>query len=417
MRKNVWILNHYATNMFKQKGGRHYWFAKNLKLNGYEPTIFCANTYHNSSDKSVETQCKYSINQDENTKIVYVKTRECKTNGIDRVFNMLNFAFNLLFVTKKYENKTKNTPDIIIASSVHPLTCVAGIFIAKRYKIPCIVEIRDLWPESIVEFSEKLTKKNILIKILYQGEKWIYKKADAIIFTRPLDYEYIKEKKWEKQIPQKKCFYINNGVDLKEFDYNKEKYKIKDEDLDNNEIFKVVYTGSIRHVNNVEMLIDSAKKIKNSKIKILIWGDGDNIQKIEKRIIDEKIENVELKYYIEKKYIPYVLSKSDLNIIHYKYSSIFRFGTSQNKNFEYLASGKPILNTMKIGYDIVLEKECGYTVLNQSADNIAKAIDYMYNLKKEKYIKMCENSREVSKEYDFEILTKKLIEVIEKEGY
>ena len=43
-------MNHYATNMYFNEGGRHYWFAQNLIKQGYEPTIFCANVRHNTDD-------------------------------------------------------------------------------------------------------------------------------------------------------------------------------------------------------------------------------------------------------------------------------------------------------------------------------------------------------------------------------
>ena len=46
MKKHVWILNHYAGNMLFDKGGRHYNFAKFLKIAGYEPVVFCANSKH-----------------------------------------------------------------------------------------------------------------------------------------------------------------------------------------------------------------------------------------------------------------------------------------------------------------------------------------------------------------------------------
>ena len=36
--------------MFKNQGGRHYWFAQNLIKEGYDATVFCANTYHNKSE-------------------------------------------------------------------------------------------------------------------------------------------------------------------------------------------------------------------------------------------------------------------------------------------------------------------------------------------------------------------------------
>lgn len=74
-------------------------------------------------------------------------------------------------------------------------------------------------------------------------EKWIYTKADAVVFTVEGAYDYIKEQHWEKEVPRSKVYYINNGVDLELFDYNKEHFRVEDKDLDDPEIFKVVYTG------------------------------------------------------------------------------------------------------------------------------------------------------------------------------
>ncbi|WP_318506969.1 hypothetical protein [Bacillus sp. T3] len=50
MKKNIWIWNHYATNMYIDQAGRHYWLAENLIKQGYNPTIFCASTVHNSNE-------------------------------------------------------------------------------------------------------------------------------------------------------------------------------------------------------------------------------------------------------------------------------------------------------------------------------------------------------------------------------
>lgn len=55
MKKNVWIWNHYATNMYYDKAGRHFWFSEYLIKSGYKPTIFCAST-NNFSDKNIKTK-------------------------------------------------------------------------------------------------------------------------------------------------------------------------------------------------------------------------------------------------------------------------------------------------------------------------------------------------------------------------
>ena len=116
-------------------------------------------------------------------------------------------------------------------------------------------------------YSDRFTKDNPLIKLLYRGEKWIYKKADALVFTMEGAYDYIVKQGWEKEIPRSKVHYINNGVDLEQFDYNKEHFRVEDPDLNDPNIFKVVYTGSIRRVNNLGLLLDAAKCVKDPRVK------------------------------------------------------------------------------------------------------------------------------------------------------
>ena len=72
-------------------------------------------------------------------------------------------------------------------------------------------------------------------------------------------YDYIVEQGWENEIPRSKVYHINNGVDLEQFDYNTEHFRVDDPDLDDPNTFKVVYTGSIRKANGLGILVDAAK--------------------------------------------------------------------------------------------------------------------------------------------------------------
>lgn len=113
----IWILNHYATNMYFNEGGRHYWFAENLIKKGYETTIFCANTKH-SSKGIVDTEGeKYVIKETNKIPFVFVKTSPYQGNGFSRVKNMIDFFKNLLLIAKKIAH-VYGKPDIILASSV-----------------------------------------------------------------------------------------------------------------------------------------------------------------------------------------------------------------------------------------------------------------------------------------------------------
>lgn len=417
MKKKIWIINHYATNMYFNEGGRHYWFAENLIKQGYEPTIFCANVRHNTNDVIDIEDGIYSTKAKENIPFLFIKTPEYKGNGSSRIFNMISFYRNLFPVTQQYV-KEYGKPDVILASSVHPLTMVAGIKIAKKLGIPCICEVRDLWPEAIFRFS-KLKEKSILGKVLTAGEHWIYKKADALIFTKEGDTDYIKEKKWDTgqggDINLNKTYYINNGVDIEAFNKSIEEKVIEDTDL-NTKRFNVIYVGAIRPVNNIGNILDAAVFLKNEKdIQFLIYGDGNQKGMLEKRIANEKLSNVKMKGFVNKQYIPYILSRSSVNILNYSQTQYnWSRGNSSNKLFEYMASGKPIISTVKMGYSIIDKYKCGIELENASGEDLANAILEIKRMSKEKYKELGQNAKLGAADFDFKVLTKKLIEVIEK---
>jgi len=411
MKKNLWIWNHYATNMYKDRAGRHYWFAENLVRNGYNPTIFCASTNH-FSDENIDTKGKkYITDLQDGISFVFVNTPNYKGNGKKRIYNMISFYRKLFPVAKEYA-KLNGKPDVILASSVHPLTLVAGIKNAKKFKIPCICEVRDLWPESIVAYGA-LKRNSLVAKILYQGEKWIYKKADSIIMTWEGGREYIVDQGWEKTIDLNKVNHISNGVVIDSFDRNSEENQVIDSDLDNEDYKNIVYAGSIRKVNNVGLLLDAAKIIQNqgsNQIRFLIYGSGDESEMLKQRCENEGIRNVIFKGRVEKKYIPYILKKAYVNILHNSSTSLDKYGQSQNKFFEYLAAGKCIVQTYSTGYSICNRYNCGICAPVQNPEEIAKAI--IKACEDEEMNKlMGENARQAAYDFDFKKLTDKLIDI------
>lgn len=411
MKKNVWIFNHYACTPKTGSIIRHYNFGKFLMDKNYNVTLFASNQLHYLKTTFDIGDDLYRVYEDEKVPVVFINTPKYFDNGKARIINMLSYFRKIFKVTKLFCADGGSKPDVIIASSVHPLTCVAGIYIAKRYKVPCIVEIRDLWPEAIVEYSDRFTSNSLIIKLLYQGEKWIYKKADKVIFTIPGGKDYIIERGWQKTVDLDKIEYINNGVDLDVFDYNKDNFIFNDHDLNNNDFFNVVYTGAIRKVNNVGVLVDVAKKLVDKRIKLLVWGTGDELESLQKRVEEENIENIIFKGNVDKNYIPSILSQSDVNLSTYSCAKINRFGTSRNKNFEYMAAGKPMISTEQDTY--LYDDSFAISFNYKTAEDIVQAIDKIYNLSIEERSKMGLKARIKAKEFDSKVLSDKLIDIIE----
>ena len=405
---NVWIVNHYAIP--PSMGGlvRHYYFSKYLQKNGHKVKIFTSSKIHNTEINMIQDEALYKEQLMDGVEYTFVRSRDYKGNGLDRIVNMIDFPFQIRRTMKTFYKQEK--PDVIYTSSPDLFVAFFALLFGRGHKIPVVVEIRDLWPESIVEYNG-MSKKNPIIQVLYQLEKWIYKKADRLIFTMPGGKDYIKDKKWDKVVDLEKVFHVNNGVDLEEFDNNVKTLTLTDNDLEDDSKFKVVYVGSIRRANNVENLVQVAKVLSEQQendISILIYGDGTERAQLEKECQEGELHNIKFKGKVDKKYIPYILSKSDLNILNYKQAGTWKYGGSQNKQFEYLASGRPICSNVKMGHSIIEKFACGVEENIDTVKRYVEVIRVYKEMPKEVYEEQCTNARTAAEGYDYEILGSKI---------
>lgn len=414
MKRKIWIWNHDAMRMFADEGGRHYWFAEKLLSRGSQPVIFCSNINHfNGEIRKIDGL--YEIDYVNDIPFVFVKTTEYAGNGFSRIKNWISF-YRGLFKIYKSVMQELGAPDVILASSVHPLTVVAGIQIAKKLKVPCIGEIRDLWPEAIFTVG-KAKEHGVMGRLLRTGEYWMYRHANALIFTKEGDIDYLKEHKWLREqggkVDEQKCYYINNGIDFAKYMEQIATKRISDSDLENGKLH-VVYTGTIRKVNNVELIVEAARLLQNEEeIDFLIYGEGDYRSDLEERAQRDGLLNIKFKGNVSKQSIPYILSRSYVNLLNYSQKLYnWKRGNSSNKLFEYLASGKPVISTVKMGYDILEKHHCGFSLEECTPKCLAEMVAKVKNIPKEEYEQMGIRAKEAAKEFDFEKLTDKLEQVI-----
>ena len=400
---NIWLINHYAVPPMYYPLARQTYFAKHLMAMGHTVKIFAASTVHNSDKNLIEDKTPYREEVVDGVSYVYIKCMDYQGSGLKRVYNICEFAWKLPGVCKHFPK-----PDAIVATSMPPTSCAVGIHLARKYGCRGVAEIADLWPESIIAYGIAGPHNPAVIGLRWL-EKWIYKKADAVVFTMEGGYDYIREQHWEKEIPQSKVYAINNGVDLTSFRENRERYQIECADLEDPDTFKVIYTGSIRKVNNLGLLLDAAKKVENPRIRFLVWGAGDELEYLRRRVEDEKITNVKFQGSVEKKYVPYIVSKADLNLAHNSPAPLFRFGISFNKLFDYLASGKPTLTTFPCKYNPAVYEGAGIDVKNPTPHEIAEAIDQLSHSDLSEYK---QKAREAAKKYDYKELSMRLLEIL-----
>ncbi len=120
-----------------------------------------------------------------------------------------------------------------------------------------------------------------------------------------------------------------------------------------------------------------------------------------------------MKGFVNKCFIPYILSKSSVNILNYSNTQYnWSRGNSSNKLFEYMASGKPIISTVKMGYSIIEKYNCGIELEDSTPQNLVEAILKVKSMSKEEYQKIGNNAKKGALDFDFNVLTDRLINVI-----
>lgn len=408
----IWIFHCYGTLPEHGQMTRHYNFGKYLSRLGHEPIVFVGSHPHNTDLQLIDGNEKFKVYQDKPFPWVLVKINNYGGNKIKRLWSMAEYYFNAKKAAKHF-----GTPDVVLGSSNYPVVAYLGLRLAKKYKAKGIVEIRDLWPESLVAYG--IAKENsLIVKLMRRFEKYLYKTADEVIFTMEGGYDYIKDQGWDKEIPESKVHFINNGVDLEEYDYNKDHYAFPDPDLDDPGTYKVVYTGSFRKANEQIMrLMDVIRLMQGSEyedIRFLLYGSGDLVGKIQSICEENGYKNILIKGNVEKKYIPYILSKCDLNILNLEGHEILRYGGSQNKMFDYLASGHPTITGDTGKYSVIAREQCGVARDFKTPEDILSAIMEMRARSPDR-----EHIRQIAQEYDYRVLTQKLLDAIDstkKEG-
>jgi len=408
--KNIWIINHYAMPPQYETRIRNNIMAKYLSEKGYNVKIFSASTLHNTNINLIDDKRTLYLEKSyDELNFVHVRTSNYSDNGFARIKNMLEFPIRLIRVAKKINEK----PDVIICD-LEAIFAWSPYWISRKFKSKFILEIRDLWPESIVVYKN-ISRNNSIIRLLYKIEKWIYNKSDKLVFSMEGGRDYIINKGWGNTINMSKIHYINNGVDIEQFNFNRDNYKLIDEDIDNVATFKIVYAGSIRKANNVKKIVDAAENLKNKgyyNIIFLIYGDGSDREYLKNFCIDNNITNVLFKGNIDKNIVPYVLNKCDLNIMHFKQSTLKKYGASMNKMFEYFASGKPTISDCEFSYDLLNRYKCGLSIDNADSKQLAEGILKFYNMPKEEYNIYCNNALNAAKDFDYKELTNELEKVL-----
>lgn len=396
---NIWIINHHALTPDMSGGTRHYDFAKELIARGDKVVIVSASIHY-----STYKELKEYNNQDfieeviDGINWIWIKTPAYKGNGINRVKNMLSFMRN---TTKIIPTLKLEKPDVIIGSSVHLFAVYAAYRLSRRYKVPFVMEVRDLWPQTLIDMG--ISKRHPFILLLGYLEKFLYKKANKIITLLPKANLYIEK----LGIKKEKIVWISNGANIKNFSHKPK--------LDSKK-FNVVYSGSIGIANDLNILVEAANLLKdNNFIHFTIIGNGAMKDELAAKTKANNLANITFMEPVPKEEIYDYLFSADLLYVGLKNLPLYRYGMSMNKIFDYMSVAKPILFVSEMTENIVEIAQCGFVEKSSNIKQIAKSIELISQMPPSKLEKLGKNGYDyLQNHYSIKVLCDKLENVLKE---
>jgi len=405
----IWMINHYAISPDLPGGTRHFDFACELVKKGYRVKIFACDVIlgknkEHAKLKEKESCSIYNIN---GVEFVWVRAATYERNNWRRAWNMLTFSYNCYKIGSKFKDK----PEVIIGSSPHPFAAFAAGRLARKLKAKFFLEIRDLWPQVIVDMG-KLNQHHPITQAMRLLEKYLYRAADKIIVLAEGSKNYLIGK---SGIKESKILYLPNGVHLNNFSYKEDRDILRK--LYNFTKFTLIYTGAHGPANSLDIILKAADRLRENKdIEIVLVGDGILKERLLKQAKEMKLNNVRFFDPVPKDKIPGILTAADVAIITLKKVKVFSYGVSPNKLFDYMAARKPIICAIEGDMAEKIDKiRCGISITAEDEKSMADAITHLVNLPQNELKNMGNNGyKEIEENYSREKLAQKLIDLIEQ---
>ena len=397
---NIWYLSAY--DQPKGQSSRTYDFSKELVNRGHHVTMFTNSYCHFTHIERLSRHEKWRIEEIDGIRVVWLRTIPYIGNGWRRAANMLLNALRAIQVSQLLADK----PNIVIGPSVPLFTGWAALRIAKKKDAAFIFEVRDIWPQALVDLGV-LKKNSLAYKLFRVLEKKLYHQAQRISAVLPFTWTHVSK----SGVDSKKVHWIPNGVNLERFE-NLPTYKGGHSPL------TAMYVGGFAITHDVSTIIKAAKILEEkgtTGYRFIIVGNGLRRAECENEANDLKLQNVEFCDSVPKNEVPRLQMRADVLIASVKNTPVYQFGINSNKLYDYLASARPIIFAGNVPNNFVVESGAGFGIPPENPMAMVEALEKILKMTPIERIKMGERGRRwIEKEFNMLMLGERMEDLLEQ---
>ena len=327
------------------------------------------------------------------------------SNFIGRIIGYLSYTFSSLVKSMMLKR-----PDVIIITSPSIFVGISAIILSKCKRVPFILEVRDLWPESAV--ATGVLNNKFLLNILYWLEHKLYKHSKKIIVLTPAFKENI-----EKRFPEfsDKIEMITNGADFSLMESDNKAFEIRKKfGWEDKKVF--AYFGAHGVANDLMQVVEVANKMRENKnIHFVLIGDGMQKDMLKSKAKEYALENLQFIDSVPKNEVVDYIHATDICMAILKKTDTFKT-VYPNKVFDYMSCRKPVLVTIDGITRVLIEKaNCGLYSEPENIEEFEKSIKRLSSMNTEELCQLGDSGFEFVKEnFDREKLAANYINIIEE---
>lgn len=372
--------------------------AKGLIMQGCNVIVVCGFP-HYPYGKIPKEYSKKIISRETIDGIQIIRTRMpaiSHSSNTKRVFLHISFFFSALLGIPYIKNI-----DVILAMNQNFFAFYTSLFFKLFFRKNIVRNVDDLWPEVFYDLG--IVKSKFSKKILDGIASFSYKKSKALT---PVSKGYVETLISKYHVPKEKIIVIEHGVDTELFVPREKK---------NEQLTNVMYSGIINVGYDFELVLETAKLLKNHPIKLIIRGMGEGSRHLEDKIKSEKINNLELNTkLLPKKELVSFLNTADIFLLPMN-STLATNKGFPTKILEYQALGKPIIciSSGESGR-YIKETKSGLVTSSRDPKELMELILKLTNDKSLSKTLGQNGLKNIKENMTLEIVGKKFLNVIEK---
>lgn len=315
----AWIINAHALPPSQGGGTRHYSLVKAMNAAGDDAVIIASDAHYAYGTKLASKAGREVL---DGVPFHWVPAPVYKGAGVKRIWNHLVFSQRVTRLGPGLER-----PDVIVGSSPHFFAAWAAERLARRLRVPFVLEIRDFWPESLVDFAG-VPESHPMVRWMRKIEPRLYGNAAQIVSLLSRAPEYL-----SRFGAAEKCVWVPNGIDLSLAPVPSAPPGEKPMHL--------MYSGAHGVANGLSTLVQAMRLLDPSEVMLSLVGDGP----LKPQLVAEaeSLRHVRFLDSVPKTQIFDLLQTADAFTTLAVNAKVFKWGISPNKVFDYLAMARPVV--------------------------------------------------------------------------